>query len=457
MNLVDDTIAAISTPPGEGGIGIVRLSGDQAIEWVEKIFKSTTGKKLSDKTRQVYYGAIWDDHECIDEVLVHVMRAPHSYTAEDVVEINGHGGSGPLNAMLETVLKQGARLANPGEFTQRAFLNGRIDLIQAEAVIDRIQARTRAGLKAAASSATGQLSHALFDLKEQLLWAKSHIEAAVDFPDQDLPDLITPELQNKIAHTLNKMQTLYETADAGRLLREGARIVIAGKPNVGKSSLFNALLRDARAIVTSQAGTTRDLIEETISIDGIPVRLLDTAGIRDTKDEIEKIGVGLARTALEESAAVLFVLDASTVLTEADEKLLNELNELEIPVLCVGNKIDLGRQWEELPYAKQDSKLFWVSAGTLEGLDELENQIAVLLKGEQSMQGDEPMLNRLHQKDSLRRAMESIQQLQKNYQESPEFMSIDINEALEALGEITGETTPDDVLEAIFNTFCIGK
>jgi tRNA modification GTPase len=457
MNLLDETIAAISTPPGEGGIGIVRLSGNHAIERVEQLFKSPTGKTLSDKSRQVYYGTIWDEDECLDEVLVHVMRAPHSYTAENVVEINGHGGSGPLNAILECVLRQGARLANPGEFTQRAFLNGRIDLVQAEAVIDRIQARTRAGLKAAANSATGQLSRALFELKEQLLWAKSHIEAAVDFPDQDLPDLITPELQNKIAETHTKMKELYATADAGRLLREGARIAIAGRPNVGKSSLFNALLRDARAIVTSQAGTTRDVIEETISIEGIPIRIMDTAGIRDTKDEIEQMGVDLARTTLDESAAVLFIFDASSPLTLEDDQLFSEINTIGIPVLYVGNKIDLGKQWESISAANTDAPVHWVSAETLQGLDELENAMAKLLKGDHSMQGDEPMLNRLHQKDSLRRAMEAIQQLQQNYQESPEFMSIDINEALEALGEITGETTPDDVLEAIFNTFCIGK
>jgi len=457
MNHSDDTIAAISTPPGEGGIGIVRLSGDDAISWANRIFKSSSGKELTDKTRQVYYGTIWDDEECLDEVLVHVMRGPHSYTAEDVIEINGHGGSGPLNAILEKVLTLGARLANPGEFTQRAFLNGRIDLIQAEAVMDRIQARTRAGLKAAASLATGRLSLALFELKEQLLWSKSHIEAAVDFPDQDLPELITPELRNKISDTLTKMKELYATADAGRLLREGARIAIAGKPNVGKSSLFNALLRDSRAIVTSKAGTTRDLIEETISIDGVPVRLVDTAGIRDTQDEIEKIGVDLARTALEESAAVLFVVDSSTPLTADDELLYNELVSQNVPILYVGNKADLEKNWETISFAETDSKILFVSAETSFGLEHLEHAISVLLKGDFSMQGDEPMLNRLHQKDSLRRAMEAIERLQENYHESPEFMSIDINEALEALGEITGETTPDDVLEAIFNTFCIGK
>lgn len=457
MHQDDDTIAAISTPPGEGGIGIVRVSGPAALETTASQFVSATQRDIHSGQRQVYFGDWICDGEVIDEVLLHVMRAPHSYTAEDVVEINCHGGLGPLNAVLASVLEQGARLAGPGEFTQRAFLNGRIDLVQAEAVMDRIQAVTRAGLRAASAAARGQLSKTIYAFREELVLAKAQIEAAVDFPDDDLPELINPALKNQIESVLKGMQQLYETADAGRLYREGASVVIAGRPNVGKSSLFNALLRDARAIVTHHPGTTRDVLEEVITIDGIPVRLMDVAGIRDTEDEIEKIGVDLARSTLTESDVALFVLDSSEALSDEDHSILNHLKTQDIPVVLVANKSDLPQQAKLEAFKDDVSETVLVSAINNSGLHELERALASILKKGQDFVPDQGMITRLHQKDSLRRGIDALIRLQSNYDESPEFMSIDMDEALSALGEITGETTPDEILGHIFSSFCIGK
>lgn len=452
-----DTIAAISTPPGEGGIGIVRVSGTTAVDVVRGCFVSATGKDISSDARQVYYGDFCVNGEAIDEVLVHVMRGPHSYTAEDVVEINGHGGAAPLQAILAAVLEAGARLAGPGEFTQRAFMNGRIDLVQAEAVMDRIQAMTQAGLKAASAAARGALSKTLFAFREDLVLAKAHIEAAIDFPDDDLPELITPELKSRIDDVLAGMESLFANADAGRLYREGASAVIAGKPNVGKSSLFNALLRDARAIVTHHAGTTRDVLEEVISIEGIAVRLVDMAGIHETDDDVERIGVERAREALTESDVVLFVVDASAPLAEEDRRILDEVKAANVPTMLIANKIDLGISADLAAYGDEVTAVCEVSAVAETGLAEMEHALGVLLRDGSEFVPDQGMITRTHQKDSLRRGIEALKRLQGNYDTSPEFMSIDMDDALAALGEITGETTPDEVLGHIFNSFCIGK
>ena len=457
MHQDDDTIAAISTPPGEGGIGIVRVSGPLAIATTVPNFVSATQRDISSGERQVYFGDWVCDGESIDEVLVHVMHGPHSYTAEDVVEINCHGGQGPLNAVLASILEQGARLAGPGEFTQRAFFNGRIDLVQAEAVMDRIQAVTRAGLKAASAAARGQLSQTIHAFRDELVLAKAQIEAAVDFPDDDLPELITSALKDQINSVLAGMRKLYDTAEAGRLYREGASVVIAGRPNVGKSSLFNALLRDARAIVTHHAGTTRDVLEEVITIEGIPVRLKDVAGIRDTEDEIEQIGVDLARTTVSEADVAFFVVDGSEDLTDQDHSILAHLKEHGLPIILIANKADLPAKISLDDYAEDMSAILSVSALNTDGLIELERALAQLLKKGKDIVSDQGMITRVHQKDSLRRGIDALVRLQSNYDESPEFMSIDMDDALSALGEITGETTPDEVLGHIFNSFCIGK
>lgn len=452
----DDTIAAISTPPGESGIGIVRLSGGRAVEIVVDVFVSARGRDIRTDRQRVFLGHVTDAQGApIDEVLVHVMRAPHSYTREDVVEINCHGGMGPLNAVLERVLACGARLAGPGEFTQRAFLNGRIDLVQAEAVIDRIQARTRASLRAAAAAADGALSKAIHEMAETLADALAHIEAAVDFPDEDLPELVDEALRKRLEDTRQRMRELLDTAEAGRLYREGAAVAIVGRPNVGKSSLFNALLRDARAIVTAHPGTTRDRIEEIITIGGVPVRLIDTAGLRTARDEVEQIGVEVARDALQQADVVLFVVDSSEPLSDEDERLAQELAPLDQSVLLALNKIDIAKVVREPAW--EFARGCRVSAKTGEGLAQLEKALGALLLGDASVAPEEGLITRIHQRDSLRRAEAALGQLLENYGASPEFLSIDLRDALNALGEITGETTPEDILDRIFASFCIGK
>ena len=459
MTNLDDTIAAIPTPPGEGGVGIVRLSGSQAIAIAARLFVSSTGRDIRAGQRQrVFHGHIRDaEGRILDEVLLHVMRAPHSYTREDVVEINGHGGAGPLHAVLEETLRHGACLAGPGEFTLRAFLNGRIDLVQAEAVIDLIRARTRGSLQAANAAASGILSKTIYAIRDTLADALARIEAAVDFPDEDLPELVDEALLDRLRATHGRMIDLLNTADAGRLYREGAAIAIAGRPNVGKSSLFNALLRDARAIVSAHAGTTRDRLEEYITVSGVPVKLVDTAGLRATADEVEQMGVAVARQVLHSANLAIFVLDASAALTGEDERLAQELRDLEIPVVLALNKSDLAPGAPVPPWDMPFAAVHRVSALTNAGLKELEAVLGTLLMGGANLDADQAMLTRLHQKDSLRRAADCVERLLQDPALSPEFLALEAREALQALGEITGETTPEDLLDIIFSSFCIGK
>ena len=315
---------------------------------------------------------------------------------------------------------------------------------------------TRAGPTISCAAASGALSKALGELSETLREVKAYIEAAIDFPDQDVPELITPELRSKVENAADRMRALLDTADAGRLFREGASVAIVGRPNVGKSSLFNALLRDARAIVTQQPGTTRDLLEEVITIEGIPVRLSDMAGLRETEDEVEKIGVEVARQALSQAAVVLFVLDAVDGVTPDDAALIDEVEAFDVPVLPVLNKTDIANG-DEAGIADRFSDAVPISALTGAGLDDLETRLAALLKGDARIAPDQGMVTRLHQKDSLRRALGGLEQLLDHFDASPEFLSLDLDESLRALGEITGETTPDDLLEQIFSSFCIGK
>lgn len=439
-------------------MGIVRLSGPRALEIAAAHFRSSRGKDPLNSKARVFHGHWIEAGQPIDEVLLHCMRAPHSYTREDVAEINAHGGAGPVNAILEACLAEGARLAGPGEFTLRAFLNGRIDLVQAEAVIDQIRARTKAGLQAAAAASTGTLSRALYSLRERLAHALAQVEAAVDFPEEDLPELVTPALLAALTGAADEMQGLLDTAEAGRLCREGASVAIAGRPNVGKSSLFNALLRDARAIVSQHAGTTRDRIEEYIAIGGVPVKLVDTAGLRETEDEVERIGVEMARQALEGAQAVLFVVDAHAGIQPEDQSLAAQLATLDVPALLVWNKTDLAPAPEGAPDLPAEFvSVCGVSARENAGIAALEAALeSVLLRGAH-LDAGQPMLTRMHQRDAMRRAHEHLSRLLEDTTRSPEFLALDLRETLDALGEITGETTPDDILETIFASFCIGK
>ncbi len=453
----EDTIAAISTPLGESGIGIVRLSGELAVSIVHSLFASSSGRDIRRSCARVFHGTVVEDGETLDEVLVHVMRAPHSYTCEDVVEINCHGGPGPLQAVLALAVKCGARLAAPGEFTRRAFLNGRIDLVQAEAVIDRIQARTRAGLRAASAAAGGVLSRAVHDMQVLLADALARIEAAVDFPEEDLPELVDAGFFEHLGSLRERMQALLDTSEAGRLYREGARMAIAGRPNVGKSSLFNALLRDTRAIVTSIPGTTRDTLEETITLRGVPVRLTDTAGVREARDEVEQIGVERARNVLRTADVLLMLVDAAAPDEHEDQRLAEEIGALDIPAVLVLNKIDLVQSPEFPAWAKQFKARCALSCATLEGLKQLEDVLGGVLLGSAAVAPEQALVSRIHQQDSLRRAVSALERVLANRGASPEFLSIDLRDGLDALGEITGETTPDDILDRIFSAFCIGK
>lgn len=458
----NDTIAAISTPPGEGGIGIVRLSGSGAMEIAAGMFASSKGRDICSGSQRVFHGHVHDAAGAsIDEVLLHVMRGPHSYTAEDVVEFNAHGGTAPLNAILEETLRRGARLAGPGEFTLRAFLNGRMDLTRAEAVIDLVRAKTRTALAAANAAADGVLHKALHELRETLADALARVEAAVDFPEEDLPELVDAALLTRLEEARGRMAALLNSADAGMRIREGITLAIVGRPNVGKSSLFNALLRDARAIVSAEPGTTRDRIEETASLGGVPVRLMDTAGMRDTPDAVESQGVSLARGAARRAQYILFVVDASVPETEEDRRLAAELAALETPIVLVRNKIDLVNRESHASSRALPGIAFAmaceVSAVTGEGLAALETRLGELFLGSAHLETTSPMLSRIHQQDSMRRAEGCLGRLLSDTSASPELLALELREALQALGEITGETTSEELLDRIFSSFCIGK
>jgi tRNA modification GTPase len=442
-----DTIAAISTPLGEGGIGIVRLSGAEALSIAETIFPG----KLSD--HRLSYGHIIDPQtaELIDEVLVSYMAAPHTYTREDVVEINCHGGPLPLQRILQLALRHGARLAQPGEFTLRAFLNGRIDLAQAEAVLDVIRARTEASLRLAMQGLNGRLSSALRDLRQPLLSALAYLTARIDFPEDEMPaqDVVQP-----LSEALRTLRGLIASADAGMVYRFGIKTAIIGRPNVGKSSLLNRLLRQDRSIVTPTPGTTRDTIEEVASLKGVPFVLVDTAGIIHSRDLVESLGVERSRQAVEQADLVLLMIDVSQPITDADREIAALIGEK--ATVVVGNKCDLSHQANPGELGRE---AVYTSALSGEGLSHLEEKMVELALGGRVLVSDAPMVNNPRHKDALERAANSLdralQDLEKGMPD--DFVTIHLTASLNALGEITGETVLEDLLETIFANFCIGK
>lgn len=457
-----DTIAAISTPIGESGIGIVRLSGDQAIEIAEPIFCSPKNKKLGEqKKNTLIYGFVIDpeSNRKIDEVLVSVLKAPHSYTAEDTVEFNCHGGIVPLRKVLELVLRVGARLAEPGEFTKRAFLNGRIDLVQAEAVIDLIKARTEASLQIAMQQLEGGLSQNIKRIRDELLGIMVQLEAAVDFSDEDLDILPFAELRGKTEEALRGIEGLLEGAADGKIIREGLRTVIAGRPNVGKSSLLNVLLKEERAIVTPVPGTTRDVIEEAVNIRGVALRLRDTAGIRHPGDEVEQLGVELSRKSLRQADLVLYVVDGSEPLTPEDFMIMDEIKNKKTVVII--NKIDLPLQVDEKEVGSKIKceRLVRISALHGEGIESLKEAILDLVFSGRAVCLDEAIVSKTRHIDALRKAknnlIEAVSLLKEGQHE--EVVATVLKDALGFLGEIIGETTSEDVLVKIFEEFCIGK
>ncbi|HID94297.1 MAG TPA: tRNA uridine-5-carboxymethylaminomethyl(34) synthesis GTPase MnmE [bacterium (Candidatus Stahlbacteria)] len=447
-----DTIAAISTPLGEGGIGIVRISGEDSLRIADRIFK---GKVTPSKvpTHAVHYGKIIDPNTQteIDEVLLIVMRKPHTYTTEDVVEINTHGGIAVLKRILQIVLDNGARLAERGEFTKRAFLGGRLDLSQAEAVIDIIRAKTEEGLSLAYSQLQGRLSHELNEIKDTLVNALTLLELSIDFPEEDVEEPDPEEIKSRLAEAKNKIISLIHAGERGKIVREGVSFAITGRTNVGKSSLFNALLLEDRAIVTPYPGTTRDIIEGWIDINGIPIKLIDTAGIRDSDNPIEQLGVERTRKAIKESHGILFVLDKSTGVMDEDLEILEHLKGQKI--IGVLNKSDLGGREDGWNF---DFPLISVSALKHTNIDKLTNLMKDVVVPSDY---ESPILARERHIEALKGAAISVNKAYDGITNNqlPELISYEIKEALNSLGKITGETTPEDVLDKIFNEFCIGK
>ena len=439
-----DTIAAIATALGEGGIAIIRVSGNKALEIVNKIFRGINGKDLLDiKPYTMRYGHMIDENnEIIDEVIVSFMKGPRSFTAEDTVEINCHGGIVATNKVLQNVIKAGARLAEPGEFTKRAFLNGRIDLSQAEAVMDIITAKTELSMKSAMTQSQGRLSTEINNLRKEALDILALIEYAVDFTEDDEePDETIPvKVKEDVITLRGKVNNLIDTADEGKLIRDGLSMVIVGKPNVGKSSLLNALLNEKRAIVTDIAGTTRDVIEEYINLDGIPVRLVDTAGIRETEDVVEKIGVEKSKEKINEADLVILMLDTSRELDEEDKEIIDLDRKLSSEIVDnLENKIEL-------------------SAKTGFGIDDLKSKIKDLFFNG-SIDAESVMVTNTRHKEALYRASENLDGALNglNNNEFLDLVSIYVTSALRALGEITGAELEEDLVNKIFAEFCCGK
>jgi tRNA modification GTPase len=454
-----DTIAAIATSIGEGGISIIRVSGDRSIEIVDSIFIGRNNKKLYEmKAYTMRYGHVVDKNGSrLDEVIISFMKGPKSFTAEDTIEINCHGGVIVTNRILQEVIRAGARMAEPGEFTKRAFLNGRIDLSQAEAVIDIIRAKTELSLKSALLQSEGTISREIKIIRNKLLSVIAHIEATVDYPEEDMEEITAEKVNEDVISIISEIGILLSTADEGKILREGLSTVIVGKPNVGKSSLLNSLVKENIAIVSEIPGTTRDAIEEYISIEGIPIKIVDTAGIRETDDIVEKIGVERSRQKIDEADLVILILDSSKKLTHEDTQIIEYIKNKKYIVLLnksdLGGKIDIG----ELKNLKS-KYITNISVKTGEGLNQVKEQIKDLFfKGEIKTEGIFVTNNR--HKESLIRAKENLEASLNALEHTLaiDLASIDIRNAWMNLGEITGEALEEDIIHKIFSEFCLGK
>lgn len=457
---LDDTIAAISTPLGKSGIGIVRLSGKKALSIADKIFIGSNGKRPSRlSSHRLYYGWIKNGKERIDEVLLNVMRAPRTYTKEDIVEINCHSGIAVLRKILELVLGLGARLAGRGEFTKRAYLAGRIDLTQAEAILDIINSQTPQALNAALGQLEGRLSEKIGNLRRSLLEISTQLEASIDFADQDIEPKSLEKILKKAEKASYQIKELLDSADKGTILREGISCVICGRPNVGKSSLLNALLKKDRAIVTPLPGTTRDVLEETVDISGIPLRLIDTAGIVKASNLAEAEAVKRSRKALKEADLILLVLDASRKLEAEDLKISRYISER--CAFVVLNKQDLPQKIgaDELSRVSGGRKVIKVSALRGRGLKSLQREIAAYLWRGEAPSGDELLITNIRHRQALKKAHLSLRRVNKaiKMSQGTEIVALYIKEAQSFLGEIIGKIRCEDILERIFSQFCIGK
>lgn len=457
--MIDDTIAAISTPFGEGGISIIRISGPEAFSLTDRIFQGDVRPSESPSHR-VLHGRIRDpeNSDVLDDVLLILMRAPSTYTAENVVEINCHGGILVTRRILQTVLNCGARLAEPGEFTKRAFLNGRIDLAQAEAVLDIIRSRTPTGLTKGLEQLAGNLSKKIEDLRGLLIEILAQLEVAVDFSDSDIQPIQRDQLQASLKETLRSVEMLIETSDTGRLVREGAKLAIVGQPNVGKSSLLNALLMEDRAIVSSVPGTTRDTIEEWLNIDGFPLKIIDTAGLGSSEGEVEKEGERRAVDRLEGADLVLFMVDGSMPLDHKDEHIARSLNGKTYVVVV--NKSDLPQQIDIKEVKKSiGGTVLNISALKKRGLGDLKRSILERITEGRNPLVEGVVVTHLRHREVLAKTRKALLRALETTGEglSEELIAVDVRDALVTLGEITGETTTEEILDTIFSEFCIGK
>jgi len=458
MQMLDDTIAAIATPLGEGGLAVIRLSGAQALAVADRCFAPTGAASVKPSvaaTHTIQFGHVVRDGQHVDEALLAVLRAPRTFTREDVVEITCHGGVLAAKMVLDTVLANGARLAEPGEFTRRAFLNGRIDLAQAEAVADLIHSRTELALRAANEQLAGKLSQRINTLRDEMLETLAHIEAHIDFPEEDIAPDTRDQLLARLEHGVAFMDELLRTAPEGQILRRGIRAAIIGRPNAGKSSLLNQLLGHDRAIVSAIPGTTRDTIAETANIRGLPVVFIDTAGLREARDEIEVEGVRRSRQTLQQAEFILHVFDAAAPLTEADEKYLAEFAGKKR--ILVRNKIDLPVRLHLPPDFK--GSVADICCLTGRGIEPLKDTIKDLVwSGEIKAEMLQVMINSRHQ-DALNRArsatLHTLAALRAN--QPLELVALDLRIAVNAVGEIVGQTTTEDLLDIIFSQFCLGK
>jgi tRNA modification GTPase len=466
----EETIAAIATPPGPGGIGIIRISGPLSLHIFQKIFLPRYKPKPQDyESHRMYYGWIIDPDSGspVDEVLAVFMRAPNTYTREDVVEIQCHGSYLVLQEILNIITASGARLAEPGEFTKRAFLNGRLDLTQAEAVIDLIEARTDQGRSMAVGQLQGRLYEKVSSIQEKLVAMRAIMEVAIDFPEDETDILDHADLKKQLKDEIEEpLIELIARADEGKIFREGISAVILGRPNVGKSSLLNTLLEEDRALVTPVPGTTRDTIEEFVNIKGMPVRIVDTAGIRHTNETVEEMGIQRARAKLADAELVLFMLDATEPLAEEDRALYSSVkqNSKKQKVLLVLNKIDIapGVSPEQYSAALGNEPLVSVSAKEHTGILELKDMVFSLITGSRKGPGWDPgaaVVPNVRHKGALKKGLEACRRVEKGLEAdvSPDLLAIDLQSALGYLGDIVGETTTEDVLDMIFEQFCIGK
>ena len=455
-----DTIAAISTPPGEGAISIVRMSGEEAVSIAQKVF---SGKDLTQaKSHTINYGHIVDPktHEEIDEVMVSLMLAPKTFTREDVVEINCHGGIVATNRILQLLLVNGARLAEPGEFTKRAFLHGRIDLTQAESVMDLIRAKTDRSMKIALNQLDGNLSHLIDSLRKDILDVLAQVEVNIDYPEyDDVEEMTTKLLREKAIEIKQRIEQLLKTASQGKIMREGLATALVGRPNVGKSSLLNHLLHEDKAIVTDVAGTTRDVIEEYVNVSGVPLKLIDTAGIRETDDKVEKIGVERSKKAIEQSDLVLLVLNAAESLTKEDLELIRLTNDKKRIIIL--NKTDLEEKLDckELAKISENAPVYATSILKNEGVEALEEAISKLFfNGIENSQSTVMVTNARHIA-LLKKAQNSLDSVLEGISSGMpvDLVQIDMTEAWNLLGEITGESYEDELLDQLFSQFCLGK